>query len=194
MSWNSTVETDLTSSVQDSVTSAQTSLTVITNQTESQRQNEMWPITEKQALVDMAKANVESQIKSIKEKTTTITNIIDALYESTQTIQRDIANKLTTEVDKKQTLSEKETLNAIRMEQANALKNKYAGNYHSSWLGIWRPLTDESRMGLFVLSIVLGIIGLLTIIYLLLDPVSKILPVAIQEPSSIIRQKLNRDL
>jgi hypothetical protein len=55
----------------------------------------------------------------------------------------------------------------IRREQAASLEKKYASNYHSSWLGLWRPLKDESRVGLNVASVMFGILAVLTIGYML---------------------------
>ena len=190
MPWDSSIETRVTTAVQNAATSAQTSLSVITNQTNAER-IETSSISNEEALINQAKANVESQIQIIRDNTKTVSDTIDSLYATTQTLQTDIAKKLSAETDKKQMLSDTETLNAIRMEQANALKQKYQGNYHSSWLGIWRPLKDESRTGLFVLSIVLGMIGILSIAYLLMEPVGNMLPTTIQETSAIVRSAIN---
>lgn len=54
----------------------------------------------------------------------------------------------------------------LRKNQAAALENKYSANIHSSWLGLWRPLKDNTHVGLNVASVMFGILGFLTICYL----------------------------
>jgi hypothetical protein len=54
----------------------------------------------------------------------------------------------------------------IRKEQYAALEKKYSANLHSSWLGLWRPLQDNTHVGLNVASAMFGVLGLLTIGYL----------------------------
>ena len=190
MPWDSSTETRVTTAVQNAASSAQTSLSMITNRTNAGRV-EASSISNEEALIRQAKTNVESQIQIIRDNTKTVSDTIDSLYASARTLQTDIANKLSVETDKKRAISDAETLNAIRMEQARSLKHKYDGNYHSSWLGIWRPLKDESRAGLFVLSIVLGMIGILSIVYLLMEPIGKILPTKMQESTAVVRSAIN---
>lgn len=59
-----------------------------------------------------------------------------------------------------------EELLEIRKEQTTALEKKYSANLHSSWLGLWRPLKDNTHVGLNVASAMFGLLGLLTIAYL----------------------------
>ena len=40
---------------------------------------------------------------------------------------------------------------------------KYVGNFHSSWFGLWRPLTEQSRVGLLITSILFGVVSLMSI-------------------------------
>ena len=55
---------------------------------------------------------------------------------------------------------------ALRREQAAALADKYDANLHSSWLGLWRPLKDETHMGLYVAAAMFGIFALVAAVYL----------------------------
>jgi hypothetical protein len=60
----------------------------------------------------------------------------------------------------------------IRKEQSAALEKKYSSNLHSSWLGLWRPLKDNTHTGLNVASFAFGLIALIAIAYLSYNYVS----------------------
>lgn len=55
---------------------------------------------------------------------------------------------------------EKQTLAGLRKEQADALTAKYDSNYHSSWLGLWRPMSQQSQYGL---SFFAGLFGFMAV-------------------------------
>jgi hypothetical protein len=63
------------------------------------------------------------------------------------------------------TVSDAQVLFDIRKEQAAALETKYGSNLHTSWLGLWRPLSDQGRTVLAVCAIVFGLIALAMIVY-----------------------------
>jgi hypothetical protein len=110
-----------------------------------------------------AKFAVQGALESINGKTKTTVSIIDAMLKNQQDERRGIngreeeIKKLKTEVQKEREIA------ALRKEQAEALKQKYVGNFHSSWFGLWRPLTEQSRVGLLVTSILFGVISLVSI-------------------------------
>lgn len=54
-------------------------------------------------------------------------------------------------------------LNEIRKEQAATLQNKGDSTFHSSWLGLWRPLQDEYRVGIAVTALGLALIACLVL-------------------------------
>jgi hypothetical protein len=54
----------------------------------------------------------------------------------------------------------------IRKEQSQALVKKYSANLHSSWLGLWRPLKEDTHVGLNVASAMFGLLAILAIGYL----------------------------
>jgi len=47
----------------------------------------------------------------------------------------------------------------LRREQADELKTKYGANFHSSYLGLWRPLQPETHAVLYTISIVLALVS-----------------------------------
>jgi hypothetical protein len=95
-------------------------------------------------------------------KTATLRSSIEAKREVTQELKKKVEGG--------------EVLSAIRKEQADALSNKRLGNLHSSWVGLWRPLADESRTGLLVASIAFALIAIVSIIYLYWEKIAQLLP------------------
>jgi len=63
-------------------------------------------------------------------------------------------------------LKEKDELAELRREQASDLKYKYDADYHSSVLGLWRPLHPNTRGILYTVSIVLAILAVISAGYL----------------------------
>lgn len=66
----------------------------------------------------------------------------------------------------KASMGKKKQILDLRKEQAESLKRKYEGNFHSSWLGLMRPLADEGRVGLGVAAGIFGFLALISIGYL----------------------------
>lgn len=106
------------------------------------------------------KSTIESGINTIQTRVNELTSIYQAMTaESAQATNR--VNALETEVNSTQkAVKEAETLAALRKEQADELRKKNEGNYHSSWMGLWRPLSEQSRIGLLIASIFFGLLAL----------------------------------
>jgi len=64
-------------------------------------------------------------------------------------------------------LNEKKELEDLRKEQASDVKGKYAADYHSSVLGLWRPLHPNTRGVLYTISTVLMLIGVAAVGFLI---------------------------
>jgi hypothetical protein len=60
-------------------------------------------------------------------------------------------------------------LDSIRQEQTTALENREEANFHSSWMGLIKPLKEESRTGLAVAAATFALVGILAIFYLVRD-------------------------
>jgi hypothetical protein len=116
------------------------------------------------AMRETAKRNVDTATAGLKN----IPNAIDGLI--SQMDIGGIQNKIRVVEDQIKAEREKqnksEELLAIRKEQSAALEAKYAANYHSSWLGLWRPLKDNTHVGLNVASVVFGLLALVAISFL----------------------------
>lgn len=106
------------------------------------------------------KSTIEGGINTIQTRVNELTSIYQAMTtESAQATTR--VNVLETQVNSTQkAVKEAETLAAIRKEQADELSRKNEGNYHSSWMGLWRPLSEQSRIGLLVASVFFGLLSL----------------------------------
>jgi hypothetical protein len=57
-------------------------------------------------------------------------------------------------------------LEVIRQEQVKSLENRNEANFHSSWMGLVRPLKAESQVGLAVAAAVFALVVLLAAVFL----------------------------
>jgi hypothetical protein len=64
-------------------------------------------------------------------------------------------------------INEKRELAELRKEQASDVQRKYAADYHSSVLGLWRPLHPNTRGVLYTVSTMLMLITVAGIGYLI---------------------------
>jgi hypothetical protein len=90
-----------------------------------------------------------------------------ALATSSQTDYAQAYNtKKATVEEIKKTVEEQRELDAIRQEQVKALENREAANYHTSWLGLQRPMSPESQVGLLVAAGFFAMLAILGGIYI----------------------------
>jgi uncharacterized small protein (DUF1192 family) len=81
-------------------------------------------------------------------------------------ISREIA-ALQTEINRLRAgRADEKKLMDLRKEQASALESKYASNLHTSWLGLWRPLSDQGQVGLGVFAFLFGVMAVAILGYL----------------------------
>jgi hypothetical protein len=125
-------------------------------------------------------ANAKRAVETGLSRLTQMTNEIDTATEQvaakgkTSGAEYNDKKKLITAL-KTETEKNKELLE-IRKAQADSLKTKYASGFHSSYLGLWRPLADETRTALFVLSIVLSLIAIVSLVFFFKDKFISLLP------------------
>lgn len=115
----------------------------------------------------------ESKINSVNEKLNILSNKQTVLSQKLKTLLDEQmvfvqdANNLRVKIRQEhEELTKSSDLNKIRKEQAESLHTKYAGNLHSSWLGLWTPLSDEFRAGLIVTTMALFISIIILIVFL----------------------------
>jgi len=113
--------------------------------------------------ITQSKQFIEQAIQTVGRVGNEVAKRIDDIVASKANL-RDTIHTKKDDADKlKRELFEARNLNAIRKEQAAELKKKYSSNYHTSWLGLWRPLADQSVLGLVVAAVLFGIIAMLSV-------------------------------
>lgn len=63
-------------------------------------------------------------------------------------------------------VEEVKKLEGIRQEQVKSLEDREAANFHTSWMGLDRPLKEESRVGLAVAAGGFAFVALAAMVYL----------------------------
>jgi hypothetical protein len=116
-----------------------------------------------QAKQTQAKFAVQGAIDLIKEKAKNVQSMVDMIIKNRENTMTNI-NSQQTEIDQlKKDVEKERTLATLRKEQSEALKQKYVGNFHSSWFGLWRPLTEQSRVGLLITAVLFAVISMVSI-------------------------------
>jgi hypothetical protein len=117
-------------------------------------------IQDAQNEVARMKSSIERGISLLQTRVNELSGIYQGMVSESSQATGQI-NMLETQVNTNQKIvKEAETLASIRKEQADELRRKGEGNYHSSWLGLWRPLSEQSRVGLLVSAIFFGLLAI----------------------------------
>lgn len=110
------------------------------------------------------KSTIENGISTIQTRVNELDSIHQAMSAENAQVAEQV-NMLETQVETtRNAVKEVETLAALRKEQAEELRRKNEGNYHSSWMGLWRPLSDQSRVALLIAAIFFGLIAVAILI------------------------------
>lgn len=118
-------------------------------------------IQDAQRDVVTAQSDIESGISKLQSRDSELKlklqSILNANEQSSNRIKM-----LETQVDStKSSVKEAEILAALRKEQADELQRKGIGNFHSSWMGLWRPLSEQSQIGILIATIFFGLVILI---------------------------------
>ena len=130
-----------------------------------------------------SKNKIEKAIQDIKNRADFIDTKINTVEESTRSLLTNLKHAKASlneaihseEITKRKVDQSKQAFD-LRKTQTESLQSKYEGNFHSSWMGLWRPLTEEARVALFVVSIVFGIIALVCMFLIFSGAFEKIFP------------------
>lgn len=119
--------------------------------------------------INAAKTAVEANLSRLAQ----MTNEVDNATQKVTDVGKQSGNLY---LDRKAQIDEltkekiqNKNLLEIRKEQAESLKQKYSSANHTSYLGLWRPLSDETRFLLLILSIILGIVALVSAFFVFKD-------------------------
>ncbi len=172
MSWNSTAENRYVAEIEKETKIVNDNLPIILDRTPAAVLN----IQGAAQQITTSKSAVQSSIDTIKRKTGEVKGVVDSMITQTATLRTSIQTKREASQELKKKVEGGEVLSAIRKEQTEALANKGAGIFHSSWVGLWRPLAEESRTGLLVAAVAFGLIAIVSIVYLYWEKIMQLLP------------------
>jgi hypothetical protein len=158
--WNSEIEKNLINSARNQSTLIDRNLPIFVNQVEQEARNISGVARQRQnarGTIDTALNNLKSIPNAIDGRIAQVD--IGGIQNKIKVVESQIGAEKTKQSKSNEFLE-------IRKEQHEALEKKYAANLHSSWLGLWRPLQDNTHVGLNVASAMFGVLALLTIGYL----------------------------
>ena len=120
-------------------------------------------IQDAQNAVSSAKSEIESGMSILQTRDNELKSKLQSmLIDNEQSVSR--IKMLETQVTtNNERVKEAEILNNLRKEQADELRRKGEGSFHSSWMGLWRPLSEQSRLGLIIATVFFGLISLFLI-------------------------------
>lgn len=116
-----------------------------------------------QNAVASAKSEIESGISSLQTRDNELKSKLQSMLRDNEQSAYRIKTLETQVATTKESVKEAETLAALRKEQADELRRKGEGNFHSSWMGLWRPLSEQSRLGLIIATVFFGLVALILI-------------------------------
>ena len=135
-------------------------------------QSAVMGISGAQGQIDKAKQTVQQANDTLQRDANTLETKVRDMTTALKSLRERIEAGKSTETDLKKQVQETTTLNVLRKEQSEELRKKYTSTFHTSWLGLWRPLKDTTPMGLIVASVVFGLIGVASVVFLVLHPPS----------------------
>lgn len=123
--------------------------------------------TGKLAELEAAESEMTTVIDWYKTENEALKGVLESVQNSAFSFS-DTVNTKKTNVEKLRTQVEEEReLNAVRQEQVASLENRYTANFYSSWMGLTRPLKEESHVGLLVAAGAFVLLGFLAIYYMI---------------------------
>jgi hypothetical protein len=114
--------------------------------------------------VEQSKSTIERDISQLQTRARELAAKYTALERASSQAQAEVTMLEAQVSTNKVSVTEAETLAALRKEQAAELQRKGEGNFHSSWLGLWRPLSDQARTGLVIAAVFFGLLAVLGLV------------------------------
>lgn len=112
------------------------------------------------------KADMTAVVNWYKQQNTRYQTFFSAMQADTTNFDDQFNNKKEAVEALRKKVEEVKKLEAIRQEQVKSLEDREAANFHSSWMGLDRPLKEESRVGLGVAAGAFGLVALAATVYL----------------------------
>lgn len=158
--WDNNIARNFDSARQSTNNRINSQLPIFMNNVEQQARNVTGAVNQRNA----ARSAVDGAINALKNIPLQIDSRISMIdIGGIQTKINGVEQQIAAERAKQ---SKSNELLELRKEQTAVLEKKYSANLHSSWLGLWRPLKDNTHVGLNVASVMFGLLALLAIGYL----------------------------
>jgi hypothetical protein len=134
---------------------------------------------------DQARKNrVVQLVQEANNYYSSIDTIVNAIERERQSITASIKATKKKLAEVRYEMKDKKELEELRKEQASDVQNKNAADYHSSVLGLWRPLHPNTRGVLYTVSTVLMLISVASVGFLIITNKNRIFPVKTAAPVS----------
>jgi hypothetical protein len=114
---------------------------------------------------DQSKQGMTNAIHSISEMNRELLDLTEKANEVVKTKKREIETYKKEVKEMTEKVSQERTLYQLRKEQADSLNRKRDGNLHSSWMGLFRPLKEESRPALIIVAFFFAIMTVLLLVF-----------------------------
>lgn len=121
---------------------------------------------------DARKNRAQQSYNEMNQYNDMIKNIVKAIEKEHATISNSVKAMKARVYKIKQELNEKTDLAKLRKEQASDVSNKAESGFHSSMLGLWKPLHPQSRSVLYTVSVVFSLIGIAAVLFLVMTRTS----------------------
>lgn len=126
---------------------------------------------------DQARKNrVVELIQDMNNYYSAIDTVVNAIERERQSITASIKATKKKLAAVRGEMKEKKELQELRKEQASDVQNKNGADYHSSMLGLWRPLHPNTRGVLYTVSTVLMLISVASVGFLIMTNKNRIFP------------------
>jgi hypothetical protein len=119
--------------------------------------------------ITTGKGAITTAIDGVSSKIVELNGVVSKLNEKLAEDKTELDETKETVKTAEEELEKERVLNEIRKEQAESLTKKGAGNYHSTWMGLYRPLKEESRTGLAVAAVAFFLIFVSVLVFALAD-------------------------
>jgi len=163
--WNADIENSYRSQVNGATKQAEDNFSVVMDRTPATVLNLPGAADD----VNRSKQLIERAVQVVKQRTNDVSAAIDQIAANKAQIRNDLhVKKEETHVVKRQ-VEEARELHKLRQEQAEELKRKYGSNLHTSYLGLWRPLAEQSQMGLIIAAAMFALIAIVSIVFIVRD-------------------------
>ena len=122
--------------------------------------------------INRAKQIIEQSVHTVQQRTNEVEATIQEIVRQKSGMRHKIELKKQESHQLKQQVQKARELNALRKEQAAELKQKYDSNYHTSYIGLWRPLAEQSHMGLICAAIMFALIAIVSVVFIVREMIT----------------------